>query len=440
MGKMPLVKRSQNNDGATQSTTLAGSPLMPVAHQIVPLQRFATIEAMVKALKPVAPVHCLHADALRAAARTFLTGFAGKTFYAVKCNPQPRVVAELFAAGVRHYDVASLAEVALVHDLCPGAHMAFMHPIKSREAIAAAYFQYGVRDFAIDTFEELHKIMEATQAAVDLTIHIRLDLPKGKALMDLSGKFGASPEAAVQLLRDVDKVAARTGLHFHVGSQMLDPEAYADAIKLAGDIVRQSKVTLDVLDVGGGFPANYPGMAAPDMGVFFSTIKQAYDAQKFGKGCELWCEPGRAMVVSGESVIVRVELRKGDALYLNDGVYGSLFDAGTFAWRYPVNLIRSHASARKSGKQQVGYRFFGPTCDSHDVMPGPFMLPDDVCEGDWIVIGQHGAYGSAIQTRFNGFYSDFMVEIDPATQPEKIETRKAAGRKSAAIMREVTAQ
>jgi ornithine decarboxylase len=293
--------------------------------------------------------------------------------------------------------------------------MHFMHPVKSREAIRQSYFGFGVRDFAVDSFEEIHKIMEETDSAADLGLFIRMALPKGSAAHDLSGKFGASFDELVELLKLARKLAARVGLCFHVGSQCMEPDAFRRAIERAGEAVQQAGIQLDVLDIGGGFPSVYPGLTPPPLEDYMAVIAKA--AQAFPGKPELWCEPGRALVAESGSVIVRVELRKKDALYLNDGTYGSLFDAGTPGMLYPLKLIRAQADDSRS-PQDTGstklmpYRFFGPTCDSLDAMKGPFWLPEDVVEGDWSEIGQLGAYGMALQTRFNGFYSDQLVVLD----------------------------
>jgi ornithine decarboxylase len=372
--------------------------------------RFATTTAMVKALQPDHPVHCLRPHAIKTAAHWFLTHFPGDVLYAVKTNPDPRVLGYLYETGVRHFDVASVPEIALVRGLFADAQLYFMHPIKSRAAIETAYFTYGVRDFALDCFEELHKILEVTHGAEDLRLHIRMSLPKGTAAYDLSGKFGATPDQCVELLRLADKVASRVGLCFHVGSQCMDPQAYAVAMQKASDAVVQSGIVLDVLDVGGGFPSLYPGMTPPALSEYMAVIENARNLPGFEKA-RLYAEPGRALVAEGGSVMVRVELRKGDALYINDGIYGSLFDAGFTRWNFPTRAIRLGGKTSTTMRE---YSFFGPTCDSLDQMQGPFLLPEDMKEGDWIEIGQLGAYGATLQTRFNGFYSDTVVETQDA--------------------------
>lgn len=383
---------------------------------------FSSVDEAVATLRPDEPVQCLFPDRLHANARAFLAGFSGRVFYAVKSNPDRRVLQYLYRAGVRHFDVASLNEIELVRGLFPHARMAFMHPVKSRRAIAAAY-RYGVKDFAIDSENELLKIVEETNAARRLNLFVRLALPKSEAALDLSEKFGASPSEAVTLLRQARRVSAKLGLCFHVGSQCLSPDAYRRAVELARRVVDEAGVKIDVLDVGGGFPVAYPDQTPPDLDAFFGAIRSA--VADFGfSGTELWCEPGRAMCGTAASVLVKVELRRDDRLYINDGTYGSLFDAGSLTWRYPVRLVRPDDVASKT---HTPYIFYGPTCDGLDVMKGPFHLPEDVREGDWIEVSNLGAYGFAMRTAFNGFYSDTTVVIAPdaafaATQRKSAKT------------------
>ncbi len=383
------------------------------------LRQFASVETAVKTLRPTEALHCLHPEAVRQTAAAFVAGFPGLVYYAVKVNPDPSVLRAIHAGGVARFDVASLPEIKLVRGLFPHARLAYTHPVKSRESIRSAYFNYGVRDFAVDTFEELHKILEETSAtkdllASDLSILVRLAMPKGSATHDLSRKFGAAPHEAAQLLRDADKVAAKVGLCFHVGSQTMDPQSYALGLKLAGEVIEAAGVPLDVLNVGGGFPVTYPDVVPPPLSDYFAAIKAGVEKIKLPKSCEIWGEPGRVLATPAETLVVRVDLRKGDALYINDGGYGSLMDGMLLGQRWPVRLIhtRQHVS-----KTMIPYIFYGPTCDSLDVLKGPFYLPDDVCEGDWIALSQQGAYCSAMRTNFNGFYTDLQVEIlEPTTK------------------------
>ncbi|HTC11934.1 MAG TPA: type III PLP-dependent enzyme [Acetobacteraceae bacterium] len=369
------------------------------------------VDDLIAISRPEEPMHCLRPGVFVAIARGFVTAFPGDVLYAVKCNPEPAVLRALWAGGVRHFDCASPAEVALVRSMFADAEIHFMHPVKARGAIRAAWARHGVRDFAIDCADELAKLraeVAATGVAGELGVIVRLALPKGQAVLDLSGKFGAAADDAVALLRAARPLAARLGVSFHVGSQCLDPLAWRRALDLVGEVVHAAGVAIDIVDVGGGFPVAYPDVVPPPLGAFVAEIEEGFDRLGLPRA-KLWAEPGRALVAGGGSVVVQVQLRRGDALYLNDGVYGSLADAGTLGFRYPVRLIRARDAA--DGVTLRPFRFYGPTCDSADVMEGPFLLPDDIAEGDWIEIGQLGAYGGCLRTGFNGFDRARIVEV-----------------------------
>jgi ornithine decarboxylase len=354
--------------------------------------------------------------ALAVAARWFRTNFSGDVHYAVKANPSPWVIRQLAANGVDRFDVASIAEVELVSVHAPGAPMAFMHPVKSRAAIAAAYFDHGVRTFALDSHAELAKILAATGGARDLNLIVRLAVEAPGAAYALSGKFGVSMFDAPDLLRAARQATGELmGVSFHVGSQCMRPSAYQAAMAQASRALVRAAVFADVVDVGGGFPSVYPGMAPPDLGEYIAAIDRGFSEMMVHETTELWCEPGRALVAEGTSLLTRVELRKGDALYLNDGAYGSLFDAAHAKWPFPAKLIRpAPPSDEGAGAPLRPFQFYGPTCDSVDHMPGPFWLPEDVREGDHIEIGMLGAYGVAMATRFNGFGEIETVEVEDA--------------------------
>jgi ornithine decarboxylase len=377
---------------------------------VSPLRRVAAapalpcVDDMVAAFRPAEPLHCLRPAVLQRNAEVFVSAFPGVTMYAVKCNPDPVVLRALWEGGVRHFDCASIVEVALITRMFPSAVIHFMHPIKSRPAIADAYTMHGVRDFVFDSAVELHKILDETGNAGDLGLIVRIALPPQGAFSDLSAKFGAPHDEAVSLLRAARPHAARLGLSFHVGSQCLDPLAWRRALAIAGDIIVEAGVTLDVLDVGGGFPVSYPGMEPPPLGAFMAEIEAGVEALAL-PGVVLWAEPGRALAASGTSVVVQVQGRRGDALYINDGVFGSMSDAGAPGFRYPARLLRESQAGIE------GFCMWGPTCDSNDFMRGPFELPADVGEGDWVEIGQLGAYAAALRTPFNGFGGTQVVEV-----------------------------
>ena len=372
-----------------------------------------SVNEMVKTLRPEEPLHCVRPGTISATASTFSTSFNGEVLYAVKCNPEPAVLRAVWDGGVRHFDCASISEVQLVRRLFPGAEIHFMHPVKARSAIREAWMLHGVRDFVLDAESELAKIMqelskpETTKQGTKPGLFVRLALPETGAAINLSKKFGAEPEAAIALLRAARPLAGKLGLAFHVGSQCLDPLAWRDAMQLAGEVIRAAGVRVDVLDIGGGFPVAYPDMDPPPLGAFMAEIDAAYDALEM-PWLKLWAEPGRALVGGGASVVVQVQMRRGNMLYINDGVYGALADAGALRFRFPTRLLRA---GRSQGAPDASFGFFGPSCDSLDVMHGPFLLPDDVAEGDWIEIGQLGAYGTCLRTAFNGFDRAALVEV-----------------------------
>jgi ornithine decarboxylase len=354
---------------------------------------------LVRERSPERPVALVRPDAVALAAHWFQKNFKGDVFYAVKANPSPWVIETLVENGICAFDVASLNEIELVATQAPGARMAFMHPVKSRAAIAAAYFDYGVRTFAFDAEDELAKILDATGQAKDLNLIVRLAVRAEGSTYPLVGKFGVEPSEAPPLLLAARRATQDLmGVAFHVGSQCMRPTAYQAAMAQASRALVRAGVFADVVDVGGGFPSVYPGMVPPALDFYLDAIDRAFAEMMVHETTELWCEPGRALVAESSSILARVELRKGDALYLNDGSYGSLFDAAHTKWPFPVKLIREGADASLKP-----FRFYGPTCDSIDHMPGPFWLPEDVAEGDYIEIGMLGAYGVAMATRFNGY-------------------------------------
>jgi ornithine decarboxylase len=358
--------------------------------------------------RPVQPVTLLRPHAATRAARFFAEKFPGKSLYAVKANPSPDLLKVLWDAGVTHYDVASLGEVRLVAATLPDAVQCFMHPVKAEEAIAEAYFTYGVKTFSLDTMEELEKIVRATRSATDLNLLVRLRVSSDHSKLSLASKFGAEPSEVKALLMAARQASDALGICFHVGSQAMSPAAYAEAMTRVRDAIVEAAVTVDIVDVGGGFPSWYPGMEPPALEAYFEVIYNAFEALPISYSAELWCEPGRALCAEYASVLVRVEKRRGSELYINDGAYGALFDAAHIGWRYPVKLVRE----QESDTRDMAFSFYGPTCDDLDHMAGPFMLPADVQAGDYIEVGMLGAYGCAMRTGFNGFGVEDRVIVD----------------------------
>jgi ornithine decarboxylase len=385
-----------------------------------------SVDELVAMERPEEPMHCLRPATVEATARGFVEAFPGDVLYAVKCNPEPATLRAVHAGGVAHFDCASIGEIALVRQMFPDASIHFMHPVKSRSAIREAWARHAGRDFVLDSAEELAKILRetaATDVAGELGLIVRLAMPKGSAVLDLSGKFGAPPALAAELLRAARPHAARLGLSFHVGSQCLEPLAWRDALGLTGAVIRNAGVAIEVIDVGGGFPVPYPDVEPPPLGAFIAEIEAGFDRLGL-PDAQLWAEPGRALVAGGASMVVQVQHRRGDSLYINDGVYGALADAGALGFRYPVRLIRP--AAPLPSRALVGYSFFGPTCDSADSMRGPFHLPADISEGDWIEIGQLGAYGGCLRTAFNGFDRARLVEVRDSAMGQPDALRLAA--------------
>jgi ornithine decarboxylase len=283
-----------------------------------------------------------------------------------------------------------------------------MHPVKAEEAIAEAYFDYGVNTFSLDTIEELEKIQRATRNASDLNLLVRLRVSSDHSKLSLASKFGAEPHEVKQLLMAARQASDALGICFHVGSQAMSPAAYGEAMQRVRDAIVEAAVTVDIVDVGGGFPSWYPGMEPPALETYFEVIHRSFEDLPISYSAELWCEPGRALCAEYASVLVRVEKRRGSELYINDGAYGALFDAAHIGWRYPVKLIRDEESQARP----VEFSFYGPTCDDLDHMAGPFELPADVQAGDYIEVGMLGAYGCAMRTGFNGFGVEDKVIVD----------------------------
>ena len=387
------------------------------------MQKFKSVDELVNQLKPTEPVYCIRRNSIRLASRFFQNKFPGKILYAVKTNPHPVVLQTLFDSGIKHYDVASIKEIETIKNLNPEVECSYMHTVKSREDIKEAYFNYNIKTFALDTKDELIKIIESTNHAKDLRLFVRVSVSNEHAEIDLSKKFGAITSEAAGLLRLGKQYAYKLGLSFHVGSQCMHPISYAKGISEIGNIIKRTKIVPDIINVGGGFPTIYPDLVPQPMQSYFDEIKKGLKNLKLQKLPEIICEPGRSLVAESGSTIVRVNLRKKQKLYINDGTYGTLFDAGTPNIVYPSRVIKN---GRVISKKLTSFDFYGPTCDSMDYMKGPFILPNNIKENDYIELGQLGAYGLTFRTQFNGFYSDqiFEVEDDPIMTMYNKETMK----------------
>jgi len=388
------------------------------------MQKFKTVDELVSQLKPERPVYCIRKKSIQIASRTFQNKFSGTILYAVKTNPHPEVLKTIIQSGINNFDVASIKEIEDIRKISPKAKCSFMHTVKSRESIKEAYFKFGVKTFSLDTKDELIKIIESTNQAKDLELFVRVSVSNEHAEIDLSKKFGALTSEAVGLLRLTKQFAKKIGLSFHVGSQCMHPISYAKGITEIGNVIKRTKIIPHYINVGGGFPTIYPDLVPQSLDNYFEEINKGLKNLKLDRLPKIICEPGRALVAESGSTIVRVNLRKKQKLHINDGTYGTLFDAGVPNIVYPSRLIRN---GRTISKKLTAFDFYGPTCDSMDYMKGPFILPNNIKENDYIELGQLGAYGLTFRTKFNGFYSNeiYEVEDDPIMSMYSKETKKA---------------
>ena len=373
------------------------------------MQKFKTVDDLVNQLKPEQPIYCIRKKSIKLASRFFKKKFPGKVLYAVKTNPHPEVLKTIVDSGIENFDVASIQEIKDIRAIDPNAKCSYMHTVKSRENIKEAYFNYNVKAFSLDSKEELIKIIETTNQAKDLELFVRVAVSNEHAEIDLSKKFGALISEAIGLLRLTKQYAKKVGLSFHVGSQCMHPISYTKGITDIGNIIKKTKIIPDYINVGGGFPAIYPDLIPQSLDSYFEEIKKGLVNLRLEKLPEILCEPGRALVAESGSTIVRVNLRKKQKLFINDGTYGTLFDAGTPNIVYPTRLIKNK---KIISKKLTAFDFYGPTCDSMDYMKGPFLLPNNIKENDYIELGQLGAYGLTFRTQFNGFYSNEIYEVE----------------------------
>ena len=387
------------------------------------MQKFKSVDKLVNQLKPTEPVYCIRRDSINIASKFFQNKFPGKILYAVKTNPHPLVLKTIVESGINDFDIASIKEVEAIRSVSPDAKCSYMHTVKSKESINEAYFKYNIKTFSIDTKDELIKILNSTNQAKDLELFVRVAVSNEHAEIDLSKKFGAQTSEAIGLYRLTKQYAKKIGLSFHVGSQCMHPISYSKGINEIKYIIKKTKIVPDVINIGGGFPTIYPDLVPQSLDSYFEEIKNSLNKLKLEKKPEIICEPGRAIVAESGSTIVRVNLRKKQKLYINDGTYGTLFDAGVPNIVYPSRII---TSGRIISKKLTSFDFYGPTCDSMDYMKGPFILPNNIKEGDYIELGQLGAYGLTFRTQFNGYYSDSIYEVcdDPIMTMYDKETNK----------------
>ncbi len=380
----------------------------------VHIPRFESTFDYVASHRPTRPVHCLYPQVLHAAASRFVSGFPGTVLYAVKANPAPPVLKGLWEAGVRDFDTASIEEIELVRRLFPEATCHFMAPARLAGTASEAFHRHGVRHFVADHPSEVARLLEFADRHTAITIRMKAFDPA--SVYELSTKFGAEPEACIDMLDALAASNVRAGLSFNVGSLCLHPDAYVRALTAAGRVIQSTRARIEVLDVGGGFPAPYPGLSAPPLEAFFTGISRAIDEIGLEPDISVLGEPGRALVAEGQSLLTQVILVKDDLVFLNDGIYGNLkeLDISKETVTYPHRVIRPDGP-RASAVRRFGIA--GPTCDSLDVIPMKIALPVDLGEGDWIEFGMTGAYSNAMSTRFNGLGEARWIEILPGEPP-----------------------
>ena len=373
------------------------------------MEKFKNVDKLVSQLKPSNPVYCIRGETLKKASKYFQKNFKGKILYAVKTNPNKFVLKTLYESGIKNFDIASIKEIKTIKEIAPEAKCHYMNTIKSRESIKEAYLNYGIKSFSLDTKDELIKILDSTNKAKDLELFVRISVSNEHAEIDLSKKFGAVNSEAVGLLRLAKQHSKKIGLSFHVGSQCMHPISYVKGIDEINNIIKKTKIEPDYINVGGGFPSIYPDLIPQSLKKYFNEIEKSLSKLQLRKKPEIICEPGRALVAESGSTIVKVILRKKNKLYINDGTYGSLFDGGVPNLVFPSRMI---SNGRQISKKLTAFDFYGPTCDSMDYMKGPFVLPNNIKEGDYIELGQLGGYGLTFRTQFNGFYSDEIYELE----------------------------
>ncbi|MEO8243815.1 MAG: type III PLP-dependent enzyme [bacterium] len=350
--------------------------------------------------QPENPVLFFAPQAVQAMARRFLDGFPGLVTYAVKSNPGEEVVENLVAAGIRGFDCASAFEIDLIRRLAPDAAIHYHNPVRSRSEIAYAVSR-KVKSWSVDSVSELAKLIELVPAE-GVEISVRFKLPVGGAAYNFGAKFGATEEDAVDLLKTVAEAGFVPSITFHPGTQCTDPEAWGAYIREAAVIARKAGVKIARLNVGGGFPNHRAVGVEPELEAIFDTIDRVATESFGADRPALVCEPGRGLCGDAFAVAARVKsYRDQTHVFLNDGIYGSLFEFSQIGIIDRIQVLDPEGHLRTGAIH--GTIVFGPTCDSVDRLPGDVPLPDDIAEGDFVIFQGMGAYSTVTNSRFNGF-------------------------------------
>jgi ornithine decarboxylase len=350
--------------------------------------------------QPENPVLFFAPQVVQATARRFLDGFPGLVTYAVKSNPSEEVVENLMAAGVKGFDCASPFEIDLIRRLDPDAAIHYHNPVRSRAEIAHAVAR-NVTSWSVDSRSELAKLVEMVPAS-GCEISVRFKLPVSGAAYNFGAKFGVTAELAADLLKVVADAGFIPSITFHPGTQCTDPEAWASYIREAAVIARNAGVKIARLNVGGGFPNNRAAGVKVDLDAIFTTIDRVATEAFGADRPALVCEPGRGLCGDAYAVAACVKsVRDGTHVFLNDGIYGSMFEFSQIGIINRIDVLDRNGHRRMGDTE--GRVVFGPTCDSVDRLPGEVPMASDVAEGDYVVIQGMGAYSTVTNSRFNGF-------------------------------------
>ena len=380
---------------------------LDITEELVNLPAYSSTQQAIDSCIPDVPMYLFRPHAVVANCQLFNQYFSGRILYAIKANDDPILLKLLIAQGIRSFDVASLYEVELMHEICPDATLFFMNPVKYSSAIHKAYHQFGVRNFSLDSEQELHKILDATNNANDLHLFVRIFVSNESSVIDLSTKFGIHANESFSLLEKVHQYANKVSLCFHVGSQCKAPETYINALDVVKKLINTLPFKITAIDIGGGFPANYEGNTISPLEVCLKSLQEPL--RSFPDNISLLAEPGRALVASGHSLVTKVLGRKKNNLFISDGIYGGLFEPCD-AIPFPA-IAYSGITHKKLSNQKNTFQLWGPSCDGDDKLKCSFNLPDNIDLGDYIEFGHAGAYSRVFRNNFNGFYAFKQVHV-----------------------------
>ncbi len=338
-----------------------------------------------------------------------------QAYYAVKANPDPAIVKTLYEAGAS-FDVASMPEFLIVYENIKAL------PAKARQDFIWDKIIYANPIKANETLEELDsykplvtydnvaEVAKIRRWSPHAGLALRIRVPNTGAMVELSSKFGAAPGEAVDLIQAAfDAGLVVEGLSFHVGSQTTNYDNFAQALQLAAGIFQEARLRgfdkLNILDIGGGFPAPYNETVRP-----FEELAHMLNAEfkrLFPRRIEILAEPGRFLVATAAAAVVKIigaAVRDGKpCYYVDDGVYhtfsGIIFDHCQY-----------HLRAFKKGPPRI-CAVFGPTCDALDTISIAEDLPE-LDLGDFLYSENIGAYSRASSTYFNGFPPAKVLHIN----------------------------